>query len=137
MKNGCLPRTCPLGCATTHRTDPITDGGSLGSHKRGLADLFEALSHPSWETRRLLDMAAEWLACRNEQANVGHDFQRQFQPKQSEALAVRIGDKGVKILIERFRAGETKQRLADQYNCSLSTIERLLRLRGVRRRRRT
>lgn len=82
-------------------------------------------------------MAAGWLAHRNGRATESHDVRRAFQPKQPEALVVRIGEAGTKILIERFRAGETKQHLADQYNCSLSTIERLLRLRGVRRWRRT
>ena len=34
-------------------------------------------------------------------------------------------------MIAKFRAGVTKHQLAEEYGCSPSTIERLLRLRGV------
>lgn len=56
--------------------------------------------------------------------------QPSYQPKQPEALAVRIGEAGVAKLIKSFRTGTSKQELADYYGCSLSTVERLLRKRG-------
>jgi len=56
---------------------------------------------------------------------------QRVQPKQRALLGERIGEDGVADLIAKFRAGVTKHQLAEEYGCSPSTIERLLRLRGV------
>lgn len=101
-------------------------------------DLFQALSHPCWEVSRLLGMAKGWLQM-DATGSLGSDrvSGRHLQSKQSAPLAERLGEEDVATLIANFRAGITKSHLAEQHGCSVSTIARLLRSRGVRRWRRT
>jgi hypothetical protein len=94
-------------------------------------DLFEALTHPSPKVQRLLGLADEWKRAQREGVTALES--EPFQPKQPEALAVRLGEDGVALLIERYRSGTTAQVLAGQFGCSLSTIKRLLRQRRARR----
>lgn len=55
-----------------------------------------------------------------------------FQPQQTLWLAERLGEPGVHKLIAAYRNGTTGPALAAKYDCSLSTIKRLLRRRQVR-----
>lgn len=55
-----------------------------------------------------------------------------YCPKQKPSLAEHLGEAGIGSLIERFMSGVTKRDLAAQYGYSVSSVERLLRERGVR-----
>lgn len=117
-------------------TTPLTANGSGGVNVIDVVDLWGTYAHISHETRRLLDMSIKWPKDDVGQAVDPEDRdtpQRHYQPRQPESLAVRIGEDGVRTLTKRFLAGTSKQQLADYYGCSLSTVERLLRTRGVRR----
>jgi hypothetical protein len=94
-------------------------------------DLFEALTHLSPKVQRLLGMADDWR--REQREGVTAVEAEPFQPKQPEALATRIGEDGVVLLVERYRDGATARELATYFGCGLSTIKRLLRQRKVRR----
>lgn len=94
-------------------------------------DLFEALTHPAPKVARLLGMADGWKRAQRE--GVTALPAQPFQPKQPQALAVRLGEDGVALLVERYRSGTTARVLAGQFGCSLSTVKRLLRQRQVRR----
>ena len=76
-------------------------------------------------------MAGDWK--RAQSAGVMALPTKPFQPRQPEALAVRLGEEGVTLLIERYRRGATARELAEHFGSSLSTIKRLLRQRKVRR----
>jgi len=97
-----------------------------------LADLFEALTHLSPKVQRLLGMADEWKRAQRE--GVMAVPVRPFESKQPEALAIRLGEDGVALLIERYRNGQTARELASYFGCGLSTVKRLLRQRMIRRR---
>lgn len=45
----------------------------------------------------------------------------------------RLSEADRQAIIERFRAGSTREQLANEYGVSLSTVKRLLRKAGVRR----
>jgi hypothetical protein len=51
-----------------------------------------------------------------------------------EPVRVRLGDEAVAELVAAFVAGATREGLAGQYDVSLSSVKRLLRGAGVRRR---
>lgn len=55
-----------------------------------------------------------------------------YRPKQQLALAQRLSEVDIQTLIQRYRNGPTGRELAEYYGCSLSTVKRLLRARGVR-----
>lgn len=98
-------------------------------------DLWEAYASITYETRRLLDLAKSWPTTEASPASHQHHLnkERAYQPKQPESLAVRLGEAGVAQLIQEFLVGVTQQELAASYECSLSTVQRLLRNREVRR----
>ena len=95
-------------------------------------DLFEALTHLSPKVQRLLGMAEDWQRAQRE--GVTALLTEPFQPKQPVALAVRVGEDGMALLVERYRNGTTARELSKHFDCSLSTVKRLLRQRKVRRR---
>lgn len=51
-----------------------------------------------------------------------------------EPVQVRLGDEAVAELVAAFIAGATRAGPADQYGVSLSSVKRLLRSSGIRRR---
>jgi len=99
-------------------------------------DLWAAYAHITPQTHRLLQMGEAWAKESNEGRGDGRDFlvvQPRYQPKQAESLEARLGEEGVKALAAAFLAGTSKQELADQHLCNVSTIKRVLRQRGIRR----
>jgi hypothetical protein len=78
-------------------------------------------------------MAEKWSRQPKRSVSVINPESR-YQPKQKPGLAEILGEAGVDALIAKFRGrSATKQELADECGYSLSSIERLLRVRGVRR----
>jgi hypothetical protein len=54
-------------------------------------------------------------------------------PTQPWNTSARLGSAGVDALLDAYRAGATKQQVADQFKISLSSVKRLLRKHGVQR----
>lgn len=69
------------------------------------------MTHLSPKVQRLLSMAEDWK--RAQHAGVTALPAEPFKPKQSEALAVQLGEDGVALLIERYRKGVTARELAE------------------------
>ncbi|OLT18821.1 hypothetical protein BJF78_11450 [Pseudonocardia sp. CNS-139] len=74
-------------------------------------------------------MADEWLARPLRAVDV--PTEPRYQSKQIPSLAQRVGEEGVQRIIEAFRSGVTLRQLAEQYDCSQITVQRLLHKRGV------
>ncbi|MGH3564890.1 MAG: recombinase family protein [Pseudonocardia sp.] len=94
-----------------------------------LVEVRPVLAHITGHTRRLLEMTDSWVPVVDDAAQ----HQPSYRPRQQESVAVQLGEAGVYRLISRFLAGERQAELAREYGCSLSTVQRLLRTRGVRR----
>jgi hypothetical protein len=96
-----------------------------------LVDLKEALSYPRPSVQRLLYMAASWADEPLPRDEV--PARPCFQPRQKLSLADYLGEAEVQRLLDQFQAGVRKQYLAQRYGYSVSSVERLLWERGMRR----
>lgn len=96
-------------------------------------DLKEALTHPSPKVTRLLELAARWQGQPVPQAV---SEPRTVQPRSQPPLplSVRLGDDGISRMIADFKSGMTREKLAEHYGCSLSSVKRILRTNSIRRR---
>lgn len=94
-----------------------------------MVDLKETLTHPSSMVRRLLDMADAWQG----QPIPAPCTTPAYQPKQPEPLVQRLGEDGVRDLLQRYRDGAAIQALAVELGYGTSTIKRVLRAHGVRK----
>jgi hypothetical protein len=54
--------------------------------------------------------------------------------REPRAVVDRLGESGVEVLVDRFVGGATARELAAEWGVSLSSVKRILRGRGVRRR---
>ena len=70
-----------------------------------MVDLFEALTHLSPKVQRLLSKADEWKRAQREGVTALEP--EPFQPKQTEALAVRLGEGGVTLLRALPKRGDS------------------------------
>lgn len=109
----------------------IHSGDVAGMNNDLLVDLRAAFSSMSPQTRRLLAMADEWA---KDPLPLSADgtVSPSYRPKQQPSLAQRLTEADIQTLIQRYRNGVTGRELAEYYGCSLSTVKRLLRARGVR-----
>lgn len=93
-------------------------------------DLLGAFAQITPQTRRLLAMPAKWA--KQPLRHTVASRTPHYRPKQRPSLEEQLGEAGVALLIARYRRGATQQDLADVHRVSLSSIKRLLRIRGVR-----
>ncbi|MEV5413506.1 helix-turn-helix domain-containing protein [Thermopolyspora sp. NPDC052614] len=56
------------------------------------------------------------------------------QPSRSRSVADRLSPADIESLVTRYRSGVKLKRLADDYGISISTVKRVLRKHGARRR---
>ena len=110
---------------------------AAGSSNNHLVHLIGALSNPDWEARRLLERAdkiVKKIEVSEPNGLSTHLYQAADTKWNAWQVADRLTEEDVTALVEAYRTGTTARELATQYGIGMTTVKRMLRERGVRKR---
>jgi site-specific DNA recombinase len=111
------------GGAATDSVGVLLGGAWIakGSNRRCVVALIEALSHPCYQVKRLLELALTWEYADTDELPAGTKCRTARQLRQDELDHVVAG----------YHAGKTVYQLATKFGIDRRTVGRLLRKRGV------